>query len=64
MKIETISYLINWKNFKRGHSFFVPCIDTSAAKEEIAKACRRLKMEIVTKVVIEDGVKGLRVWRM
>jgi hypothetical protein len=24
----------------------------------------RLKMSVVTKVVIEEGVKGLRVWRV
>jgi hypothetical protein len=24
----------------------------------------RLKMDVVTKVVIEDGIKGLRIWRV
>ena len=64
MKIETVSYQIEWRKFKKGYSFFVPCIDTQAAKETIARVARRLKMEVVTKVVIEDGIKGLRVWRM
>lgn len=63
MKIETVSYQINWQKFKRGTSFFVPCIDTKAAKAEVVRVTRRLKIPVVMKVVIEEGVKGLRVWR-
>jgi hypothetical protein len=64
MKIETVSYLINWKRFKPGTSFFVPCIDTAAARESVAQTTRRLRIKTINKVVIEDGVKGLRVWRV
>jgi hypothetical protein len=64
MKIETVSYQINWRNFRKGTSFFVPCIDTDAARAELARVTKRLKMEVVSKVVVEDGVKGLRVWRL
>jgi hypothetical protein len=64
MKIETVSYLIEWKKFRKGYSFFVPCIDERAAREELNAVAKRLKMDIVTKVVIADGIKGLRVWRV
>lgn len=64
MKIETLSFKINWRNFRKGYSFFVPCIDEAAARAELARVTKRLKMEVVTKVVVEDGVKGLRVWRL
>lgn len=64
MKIESVSYRINWKRFKKGYSFFVPCIDPEAARKTIAQVTRRLKVEVVTKVTIEEGVKGLRVWRV
>lgn len=64
MKIETVLYQINWKKFKVGYSFFVPCIDTEAARKTVAQVTRRLKMKTISKVVIEDGVKGLRVWRV
>jgi hypothetical protein len=64
MLIEQNSYSINWKNFKSGYSFFVPCLDTSAAKKEVIRVAKRLKMEVLIKIVIEDGVKGLRVWRI
>ena len=64
MKIETVTYQINWKSFRKGYSFFVPCIAEAQARETLAQVTKRLKIAIVTKVVIEDGVKGLRVWRV
>jgi hypothetical protein len=64
MKIETVSYQIEWRKFHKGYSFFVPCIDEKAAREELNRVAKRLKMDIVTKVVLLDGIKGLRVWRM
>jgi hypothetical protein len=63
MKIETVSYQIEWRKFRKGYSFFVPCIDEKAAREELNRVAKRLKMDIVTKVVLLDGIKGLRVWR-
>jgi hypothetical protein len=64
MKIESVSYRINWKKFKKGYSFFVPCIDPEAARQTLAAVTKRLKVKVVTKVTIEDGVKGLRIWRV
>jgi hypothetical protein len=58
-----VSYQIEWKKFRKGYSFFVPCIDEKAAREELNRVAKRLKFEIVTKVVLLDGIKGLRVWR-
>jgi hypothetical protein len=64
MKIETVSYQIDWKKFRKGYSFFVPCIDEKAARKALAQVTRRLRMDVVTKVVVVDGIKGLRVWRV
>lgn len=64
MKIETVNYQINWRKFYKGYTFFVPCINHKDAKDEIARVTRRLKIRVVMKVSIEDGVKGLRVWRL
>jgi tRNA A37 threonylcarbamoyladenosine dehydratase len=64
MKIETVSYQVKWSKFRKGYSFFVPCIDHRAAKKSMLAVAERLKMNVVTKVVIEDGIKGLRVWRV
>jgi hypothetical protein len=64
MKIETVHYEVNWAKFRKGYSFFVPCLDTAKAKSELGRVARRLKMELLMKVVVEEGVKGLRVWRL
>ena len=63
MKIESVSYRINWKKFKKGYSFFVPCIDEKAAKDAVLRVVNRLRFDVVMQVVVQDGVKGLRVWR-
>ena len=63
MKIETVSYQLDWSKFRVGQSVFVPCIDHVAARKALAAITKRLKISIVTKVVIVDGVKGLRIWR-
>lgn len=63
MKIETVTYRINWAKFKKGTSFFIPCIDDAEARRQLARVTKRLGLNVVSKVVIEDGIKGLRVWR-
>jgi len=64
MKIETVSYQIDWSKFRKGYSFFVPCVDHHAARAAVAETTKRLQIEVLTKVVIVDGIKGLRVWRV
>lgn len=64
MKIETVAYQINWKKFRKGYSFFVPCIDEKEARKTITAVTRRLRLEVVSKVTVEEGIKGLRVWRV
>jgi hypothetical protein len=57
-------YQIQWPMFKPGTSIFIPAIDTRAAVRAIKKESRRLKFDFVHKVVVEDGIKGIRVWRL
>jgi hypothetical protein len=64
MVIETIQYRVNWRAFHKGASFFVPCIDWREARRKVLRITDRLRLQVITKVVIEDGVRGLRVWRM
>jgi len=64
MKIESVTYRIDWSKFRKGYSFFIPCIDHKAALQEFEPIRRRLKLQVVSKLVIEDGVKGLRIWRV
>jgi len=59
-----VSYQINWKKFRKGSSFFIPCIDISAARETLHKVTKRLKIDVVSQCVVQEGIKGLRVWRV
>lgn len=64
MQIEKVSYTIDWRKMRKGYSFFVPCVDHRAAKRTVKQIGKRLDMDFVYKVVVVDGVKGLRVWRV
>jgi hypothetical protein len=64
MKVERVDYEINWKGFEVGSSFFIPCLDPPNAWKEILPTLKRLRYSAARKVVIEDGVRGLRVWRI
>ena len=64
MLVEGVSYNVNWQKFKRGRSITIPCLDSTKAKLEILQVTKRLKMQVLTKVVIEDGIQCLRVWRL
>jgi hypothetical protein len=64
MKVEGVSYDVNWRRFKRGTSIFIPCLDPRRAKEQILTVTNRLRLKVLFKVTIEDNVRGLRVWRV
>jgi len=64
MLIHGLDFRVNWKNFVIGSSFFIPCLDIEGAKATILKTTRRLGYEIKTRVVVEKGISGLRVWRI
>jgi hypothetical protein len=64
MKVHGLSFEIDWSKFKPGRTFFIPCLDLETAKEEIRAVVKRLKYSVEMRGVIENGVKGLRVWRI
>lgn len=64
MRVEQVSYEINWKKFKRGTSIFIPCLDTSEAKVRVTRVLKRFKIKHLMKVEIRDGIKGLRIWHL
>ena len=63
MQVEKVNYEVNWKAFRRGTSIFIPCLNPSRAKREIKEVLHRLRIKVLMKVVIEDNVRGLRIWR-
>jgi hypothetical protein len=64
MRVEKVSYQINWQAFKPGASFFIPCLDPAKAIQDITRVTKRLRFKTVTRVVIQEGVQGVRVWRV
>jgi biotin carboxylase len=64
MRLEGVTYQSDWAAFEPGHSFFVPCLDDKTGIEKITAIMKRLGFPVIIKVVIEDGVRGLRVWRI
>jgi hypothetical protein len=59
-----LEYQIRWEDFTPGTSFFIPARDTKAAVQAMKREATRLEFEFIHKVVIEDGVRGIRVWRL
>lgn len=59
-----VDYQIDWEEFIPGCSFFIPAIDTKAAIAAVKLESKRLEFDFIHKVVVEDGVKGLRIWRL
>lgn len=64
MRVNGIVYEVDWTKFKKGRSFFVPCLDAEEAKASVNSLMERLGFEVKVKLVIENGFRGLRVWRI
>ena len=56
--------MIEWDKFQLGASMFIPCLNRRAMQKFIEKETQRLKMTIICKRVIENGLYGLRVCRV
>lgn len=64
MKIFNLPIVVEWTKFQPGSSFFIPCIDRKGVEKWVLSEARRLKVEVLCKQVVENGVYGLRVWRV
>lgn len=64
MRIEGIDYNVEWRKFRAGWSFFVPCLRVQESKKTVVAVTKRLGYKVRVKPVIEEGIKGLRIWRV
>jgi hypothetical protein len=62
--LEQLEYDIDETRFGPGRSFFLPLLAPKKARPLVERAMRRQKYTVFIKVVIEDGISGLRVWRV
>jgi hypothetical protein len=63
MKVDGVTYSLKWQEFDVGSSFFIPCLGVDEARLLIERKMARLGFKIEIKSVIENEVRGLRVWR-
>jgi hypothetical protein len=64
MRIHTIKYEIDWDKFKPYSSFFIPALNYAQAKETVLRVCAKRGFKAAARLSIEDGVRGVRVWRL
>jgi hypothetical protein len=64
MRIFNLPLVVEWHKFQPGSSFFVPCIDRKRVERWVLAEAKRLKVNVLCKQVVENGVYGLRVWRV
>lgn len=64
MQVAGVNYEINWRGFTKGSSMFFPCLDPEVARREINVVTQRMQFKIITRIEVQDGIRGLRVWRL
>jgi len=64
IKIHGIPFKINWGKFLPYSSFFIPCLDTKNATATVRKVCVKKKYKVRIKTVVENKIRGIRVWRL
>ena len=64
LNLEDVYYDINWDAFLPGTSIFLPCLSCVEARKRVLFFLKTLQFDNVCKISIEDGVRGLRVWRI
>lgn len=60
---DGIKIVTNWDAMRVGASVFIPCLNTQVAKEQVVKLFKRKKWQVKTKIAIENGKLGIRIWR-
>ena len=64
IQIHGITFDIEWDKFKPSSSFFIPCLNTKEAKRVLKIACKHKKFKVRMKVVVDNKIRGIRVWRL
>ena len=60
---DGVRVVVDWGSMVVGSSIFVPCINTKKATQEIKSLVNEKDWKIESRVCIEDGLLGVRVWR-
>lgn len=60
---DDVRIVVDWDSMEVGMSVFVPCINTTKAKNQITRITKDRGWKMETQVRIEDGKLGVRTWR-
>ena len=56
--------VVDWDKFLSGTSVFIPCINTKEAYAQVLEVTKLGKHEVVSRITIESGKYGIRIWRV
>ena len=54
---------VSWEKMVVNASIFIPCIDTDTALKQVKNIAEEREWVITTRVQIEAGKLGVRIWR-
>ena len=60
---DGVRIIVNWDKMVIGASFFVPCVNTQKAKEQVTTITKGKRWQVTIKIVIENDKLGIRIWR-
>jgi hypothetical protein len=61
---DGVHIVVDWGALQVGSSFFIPCINTTAAKKQVKVVFGRRDWAMRSCIGAENGVWGIRVWRV
>ena len=61
---DGVRVAVDWSQMLAGTSIFIPCINTSEAKKQVKQITVKKGWSIETRVRVEEGRLGVRVWRV
>ena len=64
MLSDHITFVIPWNKFKFGTSVFVPCLDPGSTLRAFRKEANIKGVRFKYRIMVENGIQGLRFWRM
>ena len=61
---DGVRIIVDWDSMKTGMSVFILCVNTEKAVKQIKNIVQNKRWKVETRVVIEDGKLGVRIWRV
>ena len=60
---DGVRIIVAWEDLVVGASVFIPCINTEEAMKQAAKIVVGKDFKTEARVVVEDEILGIRIWR-